>query len=131
MHLRNFGPMPDTRSKYTLRKPPAVKIERHNGVPVPVGKTQSLEEIASRSIETNALEDYAGPDLRLYGRSNIDAAIATLVEDAARGYPEARRELLDRVLGKPLQKQEIKSQNLTLIGFLDQVSQNEEEAIDA
>jgi hypothetical protein len=109
---------------------PIVKLERHNGVVVPVGKTQSLEEIASHSIETNALSDYDGPELHLYGRSNLDAAIATLVEDAAAGSPEARRELLDRVLGKPLQKQEIKSQNLTLISFLDSVAANEEGVID-
>jgi hypothetical protein len=106
-----------------VKKHPVVKIEKHNGISVPVGKTQSLEEIASSSIETNALSDYNGPELHLYGRSNLDAAIATLVEDAAAGSPEARKELLDRVLGKPLQKQEIKSQNLTLVAFLDQIAE--------
>jgi len=110
-------------SRRLTAKMPIVKIEKHNGIPVPIGKTQSLEEIASSSIETNALSDYDGPELHLYGRSNLDAAIATLVEEAAAGAPEARKELLDRVLGKPLQKQEIKSQNLTLIGFLDQVAE--------
>lgn len=108
-----------------MKKSPAVKLEKHNGVVVPVGKTQSLEELAQTSIETNALSDYDGPALHLYGRTNIDAAIAILVSDAATGVPEARHELLDRILGKPLQKQEIKSQNLTLIGFLDQVAATE------
>jgi hypothetical protein len=108
-----------------VKKSPVVKIEKHNGIPVPVGKTQSLEDLASQSIETNALSDYNGPALHLYGRSNLDAAIATLVEDAAEGKPEARRELLDRVLGRPLQRQEIKSQNLTLVGFLDSIAESE------
>ena len=109
-----------------MKKTPAVKTETHNGVVVPVGKTQSLGEIASRSIETNALSEYGGSDFRLFGRTNLDAAIATLVEDAANGCDEARRELLDRILGRPLQKQEIKSQNLTLIGFLDSVAIEED-----
>jgi len=108
-----------------VKKTPAVKIETHNGVVVPVGKTQSLEEIASHSIETNALSEYGGSDFRLFGRTNLDAAIATLVEDAANGCDEARKELLDRVLGKPLQRQDIRSQNVTLIGFLDQISNEE------
>ena len=99
-------------------------------MPVPVGKTQSLEELAVSSIETNALSDYDGPLLEHYGRTNIDAAIATLVSDAAKGVPEARRELLDRVLGKPIQRQEIKSQNVTLIGFLDQIAAAERGVID-
>jgi hypothetical protein len=113
-----------------VKKSPAVKLEKHNGVVVPVGKTQSLEELAQTSIETNALSDYDGPALHLYGRTNIDAAIATLVSDAAAGVPEARRELLDRIMGKPLQRQEVKSQNLTLISFLDSVAEKEEGVID-
>lgn len=107
-----------------MSKPP-VKIEKHNGVPVPVGKTQTLEEIAAGSIEANALGEYAGNDLRLHGRNNLDAAIATLVEDAADGDPDSRKELLDRVLGKPLQRQDIRSQNVTLIGFLDEIAAGE------
>jgi len=108
------------------RKAAAVKIETHNGVQVPVGKTQSLEELASRSIETNVLQTYAGPELRFYGRDNLDVAIATLVEDAANGDPDSRKELLDRVLGKPLQRQDIRSQNVTLVGFLDQIAENDD-----
>ena len=102
-----------------------VRIEKHNGVAVPVGKTQSLEDLAAKSIEANVLEEYEGPELRLHGRNNLDAAISTLVEDAARGMPDARKELLDRVMGKPLQRQDIRSQNVTLVGFLDQISESE------
>src|SRR4030042_5207106 len=111
-----------------MKKAITVKTEKHNGVIVPVGKTQSLEEIASQSIETNALAEYDGGQLRLYGRTNLDAAIATLVEDAANGFPEARKELLDRVLGKPLQRQDIRSQNVTLIGFLDSIAEEDDNA---
>jgi len=107
---------------------PAVKIEKHGGVSVPIGKVTSLEDFAKKSLETNALSEYTGPELRFYGRNNIDVAIATLIEDATLGLPSARTELLDRVLGKPLQRQDIKSQNVTLIGFLDQVAAIDAEA---
>jgi hypothetical protein len=108
-----------------LKKNAAVKFEKHNGVVVPVGKTETLEQIAARSIETNALAEYGGDDLRFYGRNNIDVAIATLIEDATNGLPAARTELLDRVLGKPLQRQDIRSQNVTLVGFLDRIAEEE------
>ena len=110
-----------------MKKSPAVKTETHNGILVPVGKVSKLEDIAAESIESNALAEYNGTVLRLYGRTNLDAAIATLVEDAASGHCEARKELLDRVLGKPLQRQDIRSQNVTLIGFLDQIAKSEED----
>jgi hypothetical protein len=54
-----------------MKKSPAVKLEKHNGVVVPVGKTQSLEELAQTSIETNALSDYDGPALRTAGSAHI------------------------------------------------------------
>ena len=95
---------------------------------MPVGKTMSLEEIASNSLESNALAEYDGPLFRLYGRTNLDAAIMTLVEDAANGHDEARKELLDRVMGKPLQRQDIRSQNVTLVAFLDQIAEAEIDA---
>ena len=98
-----------------------VRTETHNGVIVPVGKSTSLEQTASKSLEDVCLEDYDGANFALHGKNNLQAAVATLVKDAADGNPNARTELLDRVLGKPLQRQIVDSRNVTLIGFLDQV----------
>ena len=102
-----------------------VRTETHHGVVVPVGKSTSLENVANESLETQCLETYEGPKLELHGKNNLQAAIATLITDAANGEPNARTELLDRVLGKPTQKQIIDSRNVTLIGFLDQIRSTE------
>jgi hypothetical protein len=102
-----------------------VRTERQNGVLVPVGKCVSLEDVANNGVENECLTPYEGGELRLYGKNNLQAAIATLISDAAEGNADARKELLDRVLGKPLQRQEIKSTNVSLIGFLDKIAEIE------
>jgi hypothetical protein len=98
-----------------------VRTETHHGVTIPVGKSTSLENVASKSLEDVCLESYEGTNLDLHGKNNLQAAVASLVKAAADGDPDARTELLDRVLGKPLQRQVVDSRNVTLIGFLDQV----------
>ena len=104
-------------------QPPAPRTEKQNGVIIPVGKATSLEQTAVKSLEDTCLENYEGADLSLRGKNNLEAAISSLVQAAANGDPDARTELLDRVMGKPLQRQDIRSQNVTLVGFLDQVAQ--------
>jgi len=104
-----------------LKRSPKVRIEKHNGVPVPINVTKSLEEIAEGGLYDAATNNYEGPDFRLHGKNNLQAAAFSLVESAASGNPDARKELLDRVLGKPTQRQEIKTQNMTLVGFLETI----------
>jgi hypothetical protein len=110
-----------------MSKLPKIRTEIHNGVTVPVNVGKTLEEIAETSIYDTSVEEYVGEMTHLKGKNNLQAAIATLIHDAANGDPDARKELLDRILGKAVQKQEIKSQNMTLVGFLDQISQTENE----
>ena len=102
-----------------------IRTEIHNGVPVPVNVGKTLEEIAENGIYDESTAKYDGKIEKLRGKNNLQAAIATLIQDAANGDPDARKELLDRIMGKPLQKQEIKSQNMTLVGFLDQIAREE------
>jgi len=98
-----------------------IRTETHHGVTIPVGKSTSLEQTASKSLEDVCLEDYDGIDLELHGKNKLQAAVTTLVNAASHGDPDARTELLDRVLGKPVQRQIVDSRNVTLVGFLDQV----------
>lgn len=110
-----------------------VRTEVHNGKRVPVGSATSIEKIASQSLEDEALQDYDGPVAEFEGKNNLQAAIATLARDAAMGDAKARTELLDRILGKPVQRTDINSKSVTLVGFLDQLSEldEEDEIIDA
>lgn len=103
-----------------------VKLEIHDGVPVPVGREQTLEQTAEIALAASCLEECDTSDITLAGKNNLEAAIATLARDAALGMADARKELLDRVLGKPLQRQDIRSQNVTLVGFLDQLADEDD-----
>jgi hypothetical protein len=91
----------------------------------------SLEELANSSLADEATAPYDGQRFELHGKNRLQAAIATLAEDASNGDPEARKELLDRVLGKPLQRQDIKQTSVTLVGFLDQLATEEGIIVDA
>lgn len=104
-------------------QPMSVRRVTRDGAVYPVGKEMSLEEIAAGSLEEESLAPYDGanPEFILSGKNNLQAAIATLARDAAAGLEDARKELLDRVLGKPMQRAEISTKNVTLIGFLDNI----------
>lgn len=104
-----------------------VKLERHDGILVPVGQSQSISQLAELALAKACQDEYKGSDIYLAGKNNLEAAICTLAEDAARGLPDARRELLDRVMGKPIQRQDVRSQNVTLVGFLDQLAEGDDE----
>jgi hypothetical protein len=101
-----------------------IRTEMRHGLPVPVYEG-TLEELAQQALNGEVLAPYKGENLEMYGKNNLEASIATLVRDAAEGNPAARTELIDRVIGKPLQRQEIKSKNMTLIGFIDQLATEE------
>lgn len=102
-------------------KTPEVRTAVHNGHVIPVGKSFTLEQIAERSFENEMTSPYDGANLELHGKNNLEAVIANLSRDAANGDPGARRELLDRILGKPLQRADVHQTSLTLVGFLDQI----------
>ena len=68
---------------------------------------------------------YVGDRPELMGLSMGEAMIVTLLKDASEGVDSARKEVLDRTLGKPVQN--IKSLNVraTLEDFLDSISGEE------
>lgn len=105
-------------------KPPGASV------PMPVGKESDLTRIAEQSLEAAARDKYRGDDPRFQGKTYIEAAVISLVEDAPHD-PDARKELLDRSMGKPRQKIDSTSQNITLIGFLQGVADEEEQVVDA
>ena len=91
---------------------------------VPVGRDTDLSKCAESCLETIVRDEYRGEDPRFQGMSRLEATLLSLAEDAPHD-PQARTELLDRVMGKPRQKVDTTSVNLTLTGFLREVAEKE------
>ena len=89
----------------------AREILWENGLPKVIGvpmKFGNRAEASLRSLMREALDlPYDGNEEKYRGLSKGEALIIQLVEDASTGDAGARREVLDRVLGKP--QQNIKS----------------------
>jgi hypothetical protein len=83
-----------------------------------------LSKCAEECLETAVREEYSGNDPRFVGKTNLEATMWSLVLDAPHD-PQARTELLDRAMGKPRQKVDTTSVNLTLSGFLREVAEKE------
>jgi hypothetical protein len=83
-----------------------------------------LSKCAEECLETIVRDEYQGEDPRFIGKTNLEATILSLVHDAPHD-PQARTELLDRAMGKPRQKVDTTSVNLTLSGFLREVAEKE------
>lgn len=101
-------------------KGPRYERDPKTGLPTLVGKDTNLSEMAEKCLETVAMDKYDGDDPSYFGKTRLETAVLSLGRDAAVD-PRARTEFLDRIIGKPTQKVESKSMNLTLYGFLDQV----------
>jgi hypothetical protein len=104
----------------------AARLRWVNGVPTIIGHTEIFDQKAAsqrlKSLLTAALNlPYDGKDLRYLGLSKGEAMVMTLVDDASKGSSEARKEVIDRHLGRP--QQNIKSVSLKgdLNDFLDQL----------
>lgn len=105
----------------------AGKIEwDDNGNPKAVGvpiRFDGLTDIRLRSLMQEALNlPYDGKDPRYRGLTKGEAMIMTLINDAASGDQDARKELLDRFLGKPIQNIKSVSVKATLEEFLDNLA---------
>lgn len=101
--------------------------------PVPIGRDVDISKVAETSLETIVRDPYAGDDPRFKGKSRLEATLLSLADDAPHD-PQARTELLDRVMGKPRQRVDATSVNVTLSGFLQQVAEAEkagEKVVDA
>lgn len=73
---------------------------------------------------------YSGSDKRYFGMTKGEAMMAQLVQSASTGNADARKELMDRVMGKPMQN--IKSMTIkgTLSDFLDDLDTPDDNVMD-
>jgi len=89
--------------------------------PVPVMQDSSLQELVKKSLEVKVQMEYDGEDPRYEGMSFADAALQSLIDDSTVD-PKARKELIDRMIGKATQHVESTNLNVNLVGMLDQLA---------
>jgi len=104
---------------------PVVVRPPGSSVAIPVGRDTDLARVAQECFQTIATDTYTGDDLKYLGMSRIEAAIFSLAEDAPTN-PEARREFLDRAMGKPTQKVNTTSVTVDLTGLMQQFAEEDE-----
>lgn len=102
----------------------ATHLKWKDGKPVIVGVPIVEGAVAPRMkellIEAMNLP-YDGPDQRYAGLSKGEAMIIELVDQASLGCSTARKEVLDRALGKPVQNIRSVSLRGTIEDFLDEL----------
>jgi len=98
--------------------------------PIPSNTDVSLAELAEKSLDVLARDQYSGDDERFKGKSNLAAALQSLVEDSTTD-PKARTEFLDRSMGKPKQRVDQTNVNVNLTGWLGQLAEQDSEILDA
>lgn len=94
--------------------------------PIPVGRDTDISKMAETHLETIALDMYDGDDPDFEGKSRIEVAILSLAKDSAID-PIARKEFLDRTMGKPRQRIDNTNVNLTLSGFLSELDAQDDD----
>lgn len=97
--------------------------------PIPVNRDVNISEIAESCLEVVARDKYTGDDPRFQNKTRLEAAVLSLADDATED-PAARTEFLDRVMGKPRQRNENTNVNITLNGFLEQLAREDQPVID-
>lgn len=97
--------------------------------PIPVNRDVNISELAESCLEVAARDLYTGEELRFQGKTRLEAAVLSLAEDATED-PSARTEFLDRMMGKPRQRNENTNVNITLTGFLEQLAAEERQTVD-
>ena len=122
-----------------IYKPPAVskphEIIWENGVPRAVVQQPRFDKHNATNVLTELSKvflnfPYDGEDERYFGMTKGEAMIAQLVDEASNGDADARKELMDRVMGKPQQNIKSLSVKGTLGEFLDSLDPSEAEVID-
>jgi len=100
-------------------------------VPIPVGRDTDMAKEAEACLETIASDMYDGDDIRFIGKSRLEATVLSLAEDAPHDS-DARKEFLDRVMGKPRQRVESTTVTVDLTDYLQQLVEEEHgEVVDA
>jgi len=99
-------------------------------VPIPVGRDTNLAQKAENCLET--VSNLAVPDvpnIEDVGKTYLEMAVINLAR-AAMFDADARKEYLDRVMGKPKQRVDSTTVTVNLTDYLQQLVEKEE-AIDA
>lgn len=85
---------------------------------------QRSAQATLKALMTEALNlPYAGPNPAYHGLTKGEVFIIDLIDQASRGDPQARQEVLDRLLGKPEQKTKSLKVEASLEDFLDAIAQ--------
>jgi hypothetical protein len=113
---------PEDRGPAIVRPPGA-------NCPIPVNRDVNISEIAESCLEVVARDKYTGDDPRFQNKTRLEAAVLSLAEDATED-PQARTEFLDRIMGKPRQRNENTNVNISLTGFLEQLAREDQQVID-
>lgn len=112
-------------------KGPSIIQTSGSSVPIPVGKDTNLAQKGAECLETVALDMYDGDNIEYLGKSRLEVAVLTLAKASA-DDPDARKEFLDRTLGKPKQRVDSTSVSLNLTEYLQMLVDEEPlEVIDA
>lgn len=96
-------------------------------VPLPEVRAAGVQELVSKAescLGNVALDLYDGDDPAYLGKTRLEAALLSLAR-ASTTDPEARREFIDRIMGKPKQRVDSTNVSLTLSGFLEQIAEGE------
>ena len=109
---------PEDRGPAIIRPPGAT-------CPIPVNRDVNISEIAESCLEVVARDKYTGDDPRFQNKTRLEAAVLSLAEDATED-PAARTEFLDRIMGKPRQRNENTNVNISLTGFLEEYPKEQE-----
>ena len=114
---------------------PKPEIIWENGVPRAVVPRPHFDKNNASLVLTELSKQYLnfpyeGDDPRYLGMTKGEAMIAQLVDEASNGDADARKELMDRVMGKPQQNIKSLSVKGTLGEFLDTLDPSEADVID-
>lgn len=106
-----------------------------NGVPRAVVQQPHFEKkTAAITLSNIGIEQlnfpYEGDDPRYFGKTKGEAMMAQLIDAASEGDESARKEVMDRVMGKPQQNIKSVSVKGTLGEFLDTIDTSEADVID-
>jgi len=97
-------------------------------VPIPVGRETDIAQKANIYFSDVVDKKYEGDDLDLLGLTLLEATILTLAKDAPHDA-DARKEFLDRVMGKPKQRVDSTAVTVDLNTFLHQLAEMEDKDI--
>jgi len=104
---------------------PEIIHQPGSSVPIPVGRETDIAQKANKCFETVVSEMYDGDELDFIGLTRLEAVVLALAKRAPHD-PDASKEFLDRVMGKPKQRVDSTAITVDLNTFLYQLAQEEE-----